>query len=100
MSRSRKKTPVFGNANGSEKQDKRKANRKLRKLVSSSLRKMRDIANEEEEILLAEEQLPQMREASDTWNFQHDGKHFWEPSERNSEDLEYDKEIWESCMRK
>lgn len=74
MARSYKKTPIFGNAKcSSEKQDKRRANRTLRRRVK--------------EILTSLEQsdfpapLPRLREVSDAWDFGKDGKSYrdwWE----------------------
>jgi len=64
MSRSRKKTPVFGNTNAaSEKQDKRKANRVFRKQTK--------------QVIDAEDTpAPKKREASEVWKFSKDGKHY------------------------
>jgi hypothetical protein len=62
MSRSRKKVPVTGmTTQDSEKQDKRKANRKLRAAVRVA------IADEQEV-------MPELREVSDVWTFGKDGK--------------------------
>lgn len=62
MSRSRKKTPISGMTTcKSEKQDKRKANRKLRFAVRVA------ISNETEI-------LPELREISNVWSFGKDGK--------------------------
>ena len=64
MSRSKRKTPVFGIiAARSEKQDKRLANRKLR-------RKTR----------IDPENAPMLREVSDVWGFAKDGKKFMPPT--------------------
>lgn len=60
MSRSKRKTPVFGITTArTEKQDKRMANRKLR-------RKTR----------VDPENAPALREVSDVWGFAKDGKKF------------------------
>lgn len=64
MSRSFKKTKIFGNASNSDKQSKRKANRKLRKAISNV-------------DLLETEVLPKIRDVSSTWGFAKDGKHYW-----------------------
>ena len=62
MSRSRRKYKIRGNTTAdSEKQSKRKANRKLRRLAKESLKKKDDI-------------LPELKEVSNRWNFEKDGK--------------------------
>lgn len=64
MSRSKKKTPKRGiTGASSEKEDKRDANRKLR-------RKTKQQVNKEDEILL------ELREVSNVWGFGKDGKIF------------------------
>lgn len=67
MSRSRKKTPIFGYAGGSEKQDKRLANRMFRR---------------KEKVKIAIEQyddLPtNMDEVMNVWSMSKDGKGYWE----------------------
>ncbi|HST62298.1 MAG TPA: hypothetical protein VLK84_26580 [Longimicrobium sp.] len=68
MSRSRRKTPVAGiTTSDSEKQDKRLANRRLRRRVR--------------EILPAEPDgvLPALREVSSVWCFDKDGKMRFDP---------------------
>ncbi len=61
MSRSRRKTPIFGIAGGvSEKQDKRKANRKARKKQNWN---------------------KDLREVSDNWGFAKDGKRYQQEAE-------------------
>jgi len=66
MSRSVRHTPVFGvtagGFNRGEKDDKRRANRTYRRRVKASLG--------------AEQELPLLREVSDTWGFAKDGKHW------------------------
>jgi len=66
MSRSRKKTPIFGNAGGSEKKDKRLANRMFRR---------------KEKVKIATEQyndLPiKMDEVMNSWVMSKDGKSYW-----------------------
>lgn len=64
MSRSRKKTPIFGNTNAaSEKKDKRKANRMFRRITKRTLE--------------AEDYPPpKKREASEVWKFGKDGKYY------------------------
>ena len=74
MSRSRRKTPVRGITTAeSEKQDKRIANRKLRRRVRSVLR--RD----------AEAPLPHLREVSDPWMMDKDGKAPFDPARHPNE---------------
>lgn len=69
MSRSRRKTPVTGiTAAASEKQDKRSANRKLRRRVKQDL-------NEDTEGTL----LPSERELSNVWTMDKDGKQRFDP---------------------
>jgi len=64
MSRSKKKTRIHGNTTAaSEKEDKRKANRKLRRLVRERMRSRN-------------EHLPRLREVSNVYSFNKDGKQF------------------------
>lgn len=63
MARSRRKVPIIGNSSGSEKQDKREANRALRRLIRANL---------DEET----EDFPHVREVSDVWAFNKDGKRY------------------------
>ncbi|UII26535.1 hypothetical protein LVD15_25100 [Fulvivirga maritima] len=64
MSRSRRKTKVRGITTAkSEKEEKRKANRRLRRQVNQKI-------NKEEEVL------PELREVSDVWAFSKDGKRY------------------------
>lgn len=64
MSRSRKKTPIFGNTNAkSEKQDKRKANRRFRRVTQQT----GDAENVPS---------PNKREATEVWKFGKDGKYY------------------------
>ena len=64
MSRSKRKTPIFGMTTAeSEKQDKRKANRLLRRLSRAMLGQ-------------GEELLPVIREVSSVWAFDKDGKRY------------------------
>lgn len=59
MSKSKKKTPIGGNG-GSDKQDKRLANRKLRRRVKAS---------DDFELTI--------KDVSDTWSFKKDGKSYY-----------------------
>ena len=65
MSRSFRHTPISASTGGSsEKFDKQKANRKLRSAVKVAMEK-------------GEEVLPVLREVSDIWVFNKDGKIWW-----------------------
>jgi len=66
MGKSRRKTPIFSNGGGSEKDDKRIANRKLRRKSKSLLK------NFHENIIM-----PIIREVSNVWLMNKDGKHYW-----------------------
>ena len=64
MSRSRRKTSIRGNTTAtSEKLSKLKANRKLRRQTKETLKKGKIT-------------LPLLREVSDDWNFEKDGKKY------------------------
>jgi hypothetical protein len=64
MSRSRRKFPIRGNTTaGSEKHSKLKANRKLRRLTKVTLKRRKEV-------------LPLLREVSDKWDFEKDGKKY------------------------
>ena len=65
MSRSRRKNPIISIAGDSDKQDKRKANRKLRRVVRKTLntQEIEDIDN-----------LPTIKDVSNIWDFNKDGK--------------------------
>jgi hypothetical protein len=66
VSRSRKKTPIRGNAAAaSEKADKRQANRAVRRRVREALHDNADL-----------EAPPVPRSVSDVWNMAKDGKHY------------------------
>jgi len=70
MSCSKKKTPISGITTAkSEKQNKRTANRRWRKKVKDTLRKGVEI-------------LPELREVSNVWSFEKDGKSYFS---KNSE---------------
>lgn len=66
MSRSKRKTPIFGNGGGSEKDDKRIANRKLRRKSKSLLQ------NFTEDTIM-----PLLNEVSNLWDMAKDGKSYW-----------------------
>lgn len=65
MSRSRRKTKVLGIADTSDKDSKRTANRCLRHQVKRLLKRDEDDA-----------ELPLVREMSDVWDFEKDGKQY------------------------
>jgi hypothetical protein len=65
LSRSYRRTPIFGiTTSRSEKQDKRFANRRLRRKVKSC-------------VVTGDEELPLLREVSNVWTFDKDGKAYW-----------------------
>ena len=75
MSRSYRKTPIFGASTSlSDKQDKRYANRAYRRSVNQELDDLKE--NPE---LFDEMDLPIEKEISDPWNFSKDGKRYWVP---------------------
>ncbi|WP_079721738.1 hypothetical protein [Salegentibacter holothuriorum] len=64
MSRSKRKTPILPNCQASsEKSEKQKANRKLRRIVK-------------EKLAVPDEELPHKKEISNIWNWGKDGKTF------------------------
>lgn len=64
MSRSKRNTPILPNCKAaSEKAEKQKANRKLRRIVK-------------EKLAVSDEELPQKKEISDSWNWGKDGKSY------------------------
>lgn len=63
MSRSYRKTKIFGVLSGSEKKDKQKANRKFRRVVK-------------EKVSHLDHKLPDRREVSNVWDFAKDGKRY------------------------
>jgi hypothetical protein len=70
MARSHRHTPIFGiTTSESEKKDKRIANRRLRRAVQRS-------------ILRGAEVMPLLREVSDVWGFDKDGKHYYSAASR------------------
>lgn len=65
MSHSYRKTPIFGHTvSESEKKDKRRANRLLRRLSRAMIGQ-------------GEEELPNIRDVSNVWSFDKDGKSYW-----------------------
>jgi len=75
MSRSRKNRPFSGHGGDSEKFDKRKNNRRLRRKSKVALEQDKEI-------------LPIMKEVSDPWNMNKDGK-----SRLNKDSDYYEKEM-------
>ena len=61
MSRSFKKTPICGIAGNSDKEDKRLANRSLRRKTKMDIKGEKEV-------------LPELREVSDVWSMKKDGK--------------------------
>lgn len=73
MSRSRRKTPIFGMTTAeTEKQDKRIANRRLR-------------AHERVALAIGADIVPTIRDVSSVWAFDKDGKRYWRQA--SSEDM-------------
>lgn len=72
MSHSKKRTKIIGTTTAtSEKEDKKLANRKLRRKVKS---KTKDL----------DENMPQLREVSNVWAFAKDGKKYYhDPDEKD-----------------
>jgi hypothetical protein len=66
MSKSKRKTPIFGIAGGSEKQDKRLANRMFRRKA-----KVKIIAEDYENLPV------RLDEVIDAWCMAKDGKTYW-----------------------
>ena len=70
MSRSKRKTPILGfTCAKSEKDDKRRANRKLRRIVKTGIRVSNKKALETYESL-------DKRDVSNVWSFEKDGKRY------------------------
>lgn len=64
MSRSKRKTKIHGNTSAkSEKENKRDANRKLRRIVKQKVNS-------------GKTELPELREVSNVWAFEKDGKRY------------------------
>ncbi|QHI35520.1 hypothetical protein IMCC3317_08660 [Kordia antarctica] len=64
MSRSKNKTKIYGNTTASsEKENKRDANRKFRRVVKQKVKS-------------EEMELPELREVSNVWCFNKDGKRY------------------------
>lgn len=68
MSRSRRHRPIHGIAGGSEQYDKRLANRRLRRTHKQLIRSESEI-----DIVI----LPVMRDISNVWSFNKDGKSYF-----------------------
>jgi len=74
MSRSRQHNPITGCCNGSDKQDKRIANRRLRHRINRVLKRGIGVASDAV--------YPIMREVSSIWAFTKDGKQYLKPELR------------------
>ena len=86
MARSRKKTPIIPNTcANSEKEDKRNANRKLRRKVKADLHKAQVTE------IIEEIELPELREVSNVWSFAKDGKSFYKQDVSGSDGKHYRK---------
>ena len=69
MSHSYRHTPIVGITTAvSEKDDKQKANRRIRRVVREAIRRSPEA-----------EALPHVREQSDPWTFEKDGKQWVDP---------------------
>lgn len=68
MGKLTKKNPYRGACGETDKEDKRKANRKLRRLTKEALK-------------VDNESLPVLREVSDPWDMNKDGKVRFDPDE-------------------
>ena len=80
MSRSRKRTPILSiTTSTSEKEDKTKGNRSLRRsvhMICDDVTKEMIIENDEVDI-----EFPKVREVSDVWGFSKDGKRYNPPGD-------------------
>lgn len=84
MSRSKKHSPFFSYTTAlSEKADKRFANRKLRHTVDQELDRIAKDPEIADEVVL-----PEIRDVSDRWFFDKDGKHYWNPDPTLDSNLE------------
>lgn len=72
MSRSYRKTKIFGNAGGSEKADKKEWHSVARTNERIVLEKLKKNEIDEDEVLFDKES-----ETIDTWGMQKDGRHYW-----------------------
>jgi hypothetical protein len=71
MGKSFRKRPIIGNAADTDKYDKQQANRRLRHKLRQQVKTMKTITYEKP--------LPILREVSDEWSFNKDGKHYVDP---------------------
>lgn len=101
MSRSHKKTPVFSiYYEDSDKQDKRRANRNLRRLTKAKVKKLEDAEIEEEA------SIPEIREVSNRRKFSKGSMYFFDDCEMirrangNPERAEQIADFYEKSMRK
>lgn len=81
MARSKRKTPICsittGGFNGSEKDDKRIANRKARRKNNSTVNKILIDVETTNDIIF----IDKLIEVSDIWMMNKDGKHLFNPKE-------------------
>lgn len=81
MARSKKKTPIISITTApSDKSDKANANRRLRRNVRQQLKELED------DEIIDELLLPQLREVSNVWDFAKDGKKFLKNKDLDSHD--------------
>ena len=86
MSRSKKHIPIFGiTKSDSEKKDKRLNNRRLRRKVKELLT----------EIETDEKVLPIMKDVSNVWSMQKDGKQYWPPDKMKQRGCK----VWKEMMK-
>ncbi len=64
MSRSRRKTKIFGNCGGSDKLDKIRSSKKMRRLLKVHYNNMDAVT-------------PDKKDFSNIWEFNKDGKSYW-----------------------
>ncbi len=88
MSRSRKHTPISGNAGDSEKDDKRILHGKLRTRLRAAIKRM--LLEQSSEEYFA----PKYDEVYNVWCMSKDGKGYWIPKKQE------DRPYYEKMMRK
>ena len=74
MGKSRRKNPIFGTSDGSEKQDKRLNNRRLRQKIRQVTNEMAEVPVEE--TLDLQDVMPTVNETSDPLGMSKDGKRY------------------------
>lgn len=84
MSRSFRKTPIFGNAGGSDKQSKRWANRAYRNAEKRMIKLTADTEECPWGVDADYTMVPHRNEIHNPHSFKKDGKHYWtEASDRD-----------------